>query len=80
MTIIKQQLKGTIISKPSPTTAVVECARFIEHPKYFKFFKRSKRYHAEDAMHVHQKGDIVTIESTRPRSRTKRWRITEKAQ
>ncbi|MBI1957359.1 MAG: mitochondrial small ribosomal subunit protein uS17m [Candidatus Niyogibacteria bacterium] len=75
MNAIKQQLKGTIISKPSDTMAVVECVRFIEHRKYRKFFKRSKTYHAEDETKSHKKGDTVIIEATRPRSRTKRWRI-----
>ena len=75
----KQQLKGIVIAKPSETMAVVECSRFIQHAKYLKFFKRRHRYHAHDAARACQKGDTVVIEATRPRSKTKRWRIVVKA-
>lgn len=78
MTVIKQTMKGIITSKPSDTTAVVECARFIRHPKYLKFFKRSKKFHAHDALGAHHAGEQVVIEATRPMSRTKRWRIVSK--
>ena len=79
MTAIKQHMKGIIVSKPSGAMAVVECARFIQHAKYHKFFKQSKKYHAEDPKQDHQAGDAVIIESTRPLSRTQRWRIIANA-
>ena len=78
MTAIKQTMKGIITSKPSDTTAVVECTRFIQHTKYRKFFKRSKKFHAHDALKAYHEGEQVVIEATRPMSRTKRWRIVSK--
>ena len=78
MTAIKQTMKGIITSKPSNTTAVVECTRFIQHPKYLKFFKRSKKFHAHDAVGAYHAGEQVVIEAMRPMSRTKRWRIVSK--
>ena len=75
MTAIKQHMKGTIVSTPSATMAVVQCARFIQHPKYRKFFKRSKKFHAAVVGGDYHAGDRVTIEATRPMSRTMRWKI-----
>ncbi len=79
MTAIKQTMKGIIVSKPSDTTAVVECTRFIQHKKYRKFFKRSKNYHAHDALNAYREGDKVILQAIRPLSRTKRWLIASKA-
>ena len=78
MTTVKQQRKGAIVSKPSDTMAVVECVRFVRHPKYRKFFKRSKKYHAADPANAYRAGDIVIMEAARPISKTKRWRIVKK--
>lgn len=75
MTIIKQHMKGTVVSTPSTTMAVVAVTRFIQHPKYRKFFKRSRKFHAAIPAGEYHAGDRVTIEATRPMSRTKRWRI-----
>ena len=80
MTSVKHQLKGVVVSKPSDTTAVVMCTRFIQHPKYRKFFKRSKKYHAQDFGNACREGDAVVLEAMRPRSRTKRWRVMVNSQ
>jgi small subunit ribosomal protein S17 len=48
-----------------------------------KIVRVSKKYHAHDENNELAQGDVVTIEETRPLSKTKTWRVTklvEKAQ
>lgn len=71
----KQKLRGTIVSLSTGKTAVVEVVRHIRHPKYKKYFKRSKKYSAMFESAGHKVGEIVTIESARPLSKTKKWKI-----
>ena len=55
-------------------TVVVE--RRIKHPIYGKYIKRSKKIHAHDEKNQCQEGDLVTIEETRPISKTKSWKLS----
>ena len=57
-----------------PITVLVE--RRVKHPVYGKYIKRSRKLHAHDADNQCQAGDLVTIEETRPLSKTKAWRLT----
>ena len=55
-------------------TVVVKVNRLMRHPRYGKYITISKRYkaHAEEAIPI---GSAVVVESTRPISRQKRWRV-----
>lgn len=74
---IKQQLKGKVVSDAMDKTIVVECTRYIKHPRYKKYIRRSKKYHAHDEANRYQKGEKVIIEATRPFSKTKRWKVVD---
>jgi len=74
----KQRIKGKVVSSLPDKTAIVEVARFVKHPRYKKYFKRSKKYSAHDETNQYKKGDIVVIESARPVSKTKKWTIVSK--
>jgi small subunit ribosomal protein S17 len=50
--------------------------RQIKHPLYGKYIKRSNKIHAHDAENVCQEGDLVTIEETRPISKSKAWKLS----
>lgn len=71
----KQRFKGKIVSLPSPKTAVIEVESFLEHPKYRRYFKRSKKYSAAYENGEFKIGEKVIIESSRPLSKTKKWVI-----
>ncbi len=73
----KKRLSGAVVSDAMNKTVVIEVTRFVKHPKYKKFQKKTKRFKAhspENAWHV---GDTVTIEECRPLSRDKRFIVVE---
>ena len=70
----KQTFKGKIVSSAGKS-AVVEVMRYIKHPKYRKYFKRSKKYGVHDETGQHKIGETVVIESSRPLSGSKNWII-----
>ena len=67
--------KGTVVSDAMDKTVVVSVERHVAHPLYGKRVKRRKKYHAHDETNEYRTGDIVTIEETRPLSKTKTWRV-----
>ena len=69
-----QKLKGTVVSNAMAKTVVVKVNRLMRHPRYGKYITISKRYkaHVEEAIPI---GSAVVVESTRPISRQKRWRV-----
>jgi small subunit ribosomal protein S17 len=56
-------------------TATVRVDRYVKHPKYKKYFTRSKKYLAHNPGNTAQVGDTVTIQSCRPLSKLKRFTI-----
>jgi small subunit ribosomal protein S17 len=57
----KKTLQGTVVSDAMDKTVVVEVGRFVKHPKYKKFYKISKKYHAHDEKNQYKIGDTVDI-------------------
>ncbi|HZH68673.1 MAG TPA: 30S ribosomal protein S17 [Chitinophagales bacterium] len=68
---------GVVSSDKMEKTITVTVERKLRHPKYGKFVKKSKKFHAHDENNEAQIGDIVKIMETRPLSKSKRWRIVE---
>lgn len=68
---------GVVSSNKMEKTITVTVERRLKHPKYGKFVKKSKKFHAHDEENAAQIGDVVKIMETRPLSKTKRWRIVE---
>lgn len=68
-------LRGTVVSDKMTNTAVVAVARYVKHPKYKKYFKRTKNYHVHNAGNKAKEGDVVNIRSCRPLSKTKSFEI-----
>lgn len=71
----KKILSGIVVSDKMKDTAVVAVERFVKHPKYGKFIKRVKKYKAHDKDNTHKVGEKVKIESTRPISKDKAFKI-----
>ena len=72
---LKKVLKGVVTSDKMDKTIVVKVTRFVEHPKYGKRIKKTKKYKAHDEGNIKKIGDIVEIEETRPISKDKKFKI-----
>ena len=73
----RRQLIGLVTATKMQKTVSVEVQRTFKHKKYGKFLRRRKRYLAHDEQPLSQVGDTVVIESTRPLSRRKCWRVVQ---
>jgi small subunit ribosomal protein S17 len=68
-------LSGKVVSNKMEKSIVVLVERQVKHPLYGKYLKRSSKIHAHDENNQCNIGDIVTIEETRPVSKTKSWAL-----
>lgn len=66
---------GTVVSDRMEKTITVRVERRMRHPKYAKFIRKHKTYHAHDETNEAQVGDTVEITETRPLSKIKRFRL-----
>ncbi|MEX0934706.1 MAG: 30S ribosomal protein S17 [Candidatus Paceibacterota bacterium] len=73
-----KQLEGIVVSDKMKDTVVVVVDEFIKHPKYHKFIRRQKKYAAHDEGNQAHVGQKVTIEATRPISKTKRFKVVSR--
>jgi small subunit ribosomal protein S17 len=71
----RMQLSGTVASAKMKDTIVVTIERYVKHPKYHKFMKKTLRLKAHDAGNTKKEGDKVTIESCRPISKHKAFKV-----
>lgn len=71
-------LSGVVVSDKMKDTVVVAVTRFVKHPKYRKFIKRVKKYHAHNPGNTKKQGDTVDIASCRPISKTKHFTVVNK--
>ena len=69
----KRLLQGIVVSDKADKTVVVKVERRFTHPVMKKTVRRTKNYQVHDADNRFKVGDIVTIEESRPISKTKRW-------
>ncbi|QDQ26376.1 30S ribosomal protein S17 [Chitinimonas arctica] len=75
-TKLKRSLTGRVVSDKMDKTVTVLVERKVKHPLYGKIIRLSKKYHAHDETNAYGEGDMVTIEETRPLSKTKSWIVT----
>ena len=73
----KTELIGKVTSAKMEKTIVVEVQRLMQHPKYRRVIRISKKFYAHDEQRQAKQGDTVRIVSSRPLSRLKRWRLKE---
>lgn len=75
-------LQGSVVSNKMNKSITVLVERRELHPLYKKYISRSTKFHAHDEDNTCNIGDTVVIESCRPLSKLKSWRllnIVEKA-
>lgn len=68
-------LQGRVVSDKMDKSITVVVDRFVKHPLYGKFVRKSTRVHAHDENNECQIGDVVVVEQCRPLSKTKKWRF-----
>ncbi len=71
-------LKGVVVSDKMAKTIVVLMERYVKHPLYGKYIKKSKRYKAHDEKKEYKVGDKVIIQEMKPRSKEKHWEVVSK--
>jgi small subunit ribosomal protein S17 len=72
---IPRTLTGTVVSNKMDKSISVSIERLIKHPVYEKYIRRSTKLLAHDENNECNEGDIVIIESSRPISKRKAWRL-----
>jgi small subunit ribosomal protein S17 len=70
-----QSFKGVVVKTAMKDTATVAVSRFVMHPKYKKYQKRTQKYLVHDVGNTAQVGDKVTIVACRPISKLKRFKL-----
>ena len=68
---------GRVVSDKMDKTAVVVYEWSQPHPIYKKAVRRRTKLYAHDPENRCSLGDTVRIIESRPRSKTKRWRVAE---
>ncbi|AXY02065.1 30S ribosomal protein S17 [Vibrio alfacsensis] len=82
MSEVKRTQQGRVVSDKMDKSIVVAIERFVKHPIYGKFVKRTTKVHAHDENNECGLGDKVEISECRPLSKTKSWtlvKVVEKA-
>ncbi len=68
---------GRVVSDKMDKSITIMVERRVAHPIYKKYVKRSTKLHVHDEENVCNVGDMVTVTSTRPLSKTKCWKLVE---
>ncbi len=74
-TVNRKTLRGVVVSDKMQETATVAVSRYVKHPKYKKYMKQTKKYHAHNPGNRAKEGERVVIRSCRPLSKTKSFEI-----
>ena len=70
-------LTGKVVSTKMQKTIAVLIQRYVPHPTYGKYQRRTTQLLAHDENGESRTGDLVSIESCRPLSRHKSWRLVK---
>lgn len=68
---------GKVVSNKMNKTIVVQVERKVKHPLYGKYVRRFSKMVVHDEGNTCREGDLVSIQPTRPLSKTKRWILVE---
>jgi small subunit ribosomal protein S17 len=70
-------LHGTVVSSKMQDTITVAVERYVMHPKYKKFMRRTKKFLVHDKGNTAKEGDKVSIRETRPISKRKHFELVK---
>ena len=65
--------EGVVVKSAMKDTVTVLVERYVKHPKYKKYQRKSKKFLVHDVGNTAKVGDKVTIKETRPISKMKRF-------
>ncbi|MBP6924347.1 MAG: 30S ribosomal protein S17 [Candidatus Pacebacteria bacterium] len=68
-------LRGKVVSSKMTDTITVAVERYVKHPKYKKFLRRTKKYLVHDAGNTAKVGEVVDIKEVRPMSKRKTFAL-----
>ncbi len=71
----RRTLRGTVVSTKMKDTITVAVERFVKHPKYKKYQRRTKKFLVHDAGNTAKEGQLVDIRETRPISKHKHFEL-----
>ncbi len=66
---------GEVVSNRMDKTISVLVSRKVKHPLYEKYIRRSTKFMAHDEKNECNEGDVVIIESSKPISKNKFWKL-----
>ena len=72
---IPRTLTGTVISNKMDKSISVSIERLVRHPVYEKYVRRTTKLMAHDEDNECNVGDLVVIESSKPISKHKSWKL-----
>lgn len=70
-------LSGTVVASKMQDTCTVAVERFVKHPKYKKYQRRTKKFLVHDAGNTATVGQKVEIRETAPISKRKRFTLVK---
>lgn len=68
-------LRGTVVASKMTDTCTVAVERYVKHPKYKKFLRRTKKFLVHDKGNTAAVGDKVEIKEVRPISKRKTFEL-----
>ena len=71
-------LRGKVVAAKMTDTITVAVERYVKHPKYKKYLRRTKKYLVHDAGNTAKVGEVVDIIETRPISKRKSFKLVTK--
>ena len=71
----RQVRVGQVVSAKMDKTVIVAVEKTVMHRLYHRLMKQSSKFVAHDESNECREGDVVSLISTRPLSRRKRWRV-----
>ncbi len=71
-------LEGIVVKSAMKDTVTVEISRYVKHPKYKKYQRKTKKYLVHNPGNSVEVGDKVTIRETRPISKLKHFVIASR--
>lgn len=68
-------LRGKVVGSKMTDTITVAVERYVKHPKYKKFLRRTKKYLVHDKGNTATVGQVVDIKEVRPISKRKSFEL-----
>lgn len=73
----ERRVVGRVVSNKMDKSVTVAVERFVQHPVYGKYIRRTTKILAHDENNECNAGDKVAISECRPLSKNKSWRVVE---